>query len=157
MRGVVTAFVLNAWLAVSAACVQADDGGKALYQRCAVCHQTGGAGIPGIFPPLKNRLARIVASSAGRDYVTMVLTEGLTATIEIEGVSYVGAMPAQHLTDAEVANVVRYIATDFGRGDTGAKPALSAAEVKAIRARFSGGKAVPAAVLRARVPQLDGH
>ncbi len=155
MRRLPGACIIAASLVTATACAQAADTGKALYQRCAVCHQLDGNGIPGVFPPLKNRLALIVASKEGRDYVTMVLTEGLVANISIDGVSYVGAMPAQDLSDAEVARVVQYIATDFGRAT--AKQVLSAAEVAAIRARFAGDRAVPAKELRTRVAVLDAH
>ena len=157
MRRLPRACIIAAGLTIAAACAQAADTGKALYQRCAVCHQVDGNGIPGVFPPLKNRLAAIVASKAGRDYVTMVLTEGLVANISIDGVSYVGAMPAQDLSDAEVAQVVQYIATGFGRAPAKAKQVLSAAEVAAIRSRFAGDRAVPAKELRTRVAVLDAH
>jgi len=151
------ACLLAAGLLAVAACSQADETGKALYQRCAVCHQPDGAGIPGVFPALKGRLAGIVASAEGRDYVTMVLTEGLVATITIDGVRYVGAMPAQQLTDTQVANVIQYIATDFGRNAADARQMLSATDVAAIRSRFAADKAVPAAELRTRVTLLNGH
>ena len=35
---------------------------KADYQRCAACHLPTGEGIPGAFPPLKGRVAKIAAS-----------------------------------------------------------------------------------------------
>jgi len=157
MRPFPRACLLAAALVSAAACSQADETGKALYQRCAVCHQPDGTGIPGVFPPLKGRLAGIVASAEGREYVTMVLTEGLVATITVDGVRYVGAMPAQQLTDTQVAEVIRYIATDFGRIAADGEQSPSAAEVAAIRSRFAGDRAVPAADLRTRVTLLNGH
>lgn len=157
MRRLPGACIIAAGLATAAACAQAADTGKALYQRCAVCHQLDGNGIPGVFPPLKNRLAAIVASEEGREYITMVLTEGLVANISVDGVSYVGAMPAQDLSDTEVARVVQYIATGFGRDPVKAEQLLSAAEVAAIRAKFAGDRAVPARELRTRVGVLDAR
>jgi mono/diheme cytochrome c family protein len=144
------------WAALLAGHAARAEDGEALYQRCLTCHQPGGEGIPGIFPPLKNRMADIVSSAEGRAYVTMVLTSGLVGTVEIDGQRYVGAMPAQGLSDEEAAEVINYVVTAFagpGAAD-GAEP-FTGAEVEAIRAANSGDGSQPALSLRSRVPALN--
>lgn len=135
--------------------VQADDGQEA-YQRCVVCHQGDGAGIPGVFPALKDRLTAIMETVEGREYVTMVLAEGLIGTISIEGQNYMGAMPAQGMTDAQIAAVLNYIMAGFGdSGASASKNILSEQEVAGIRSKYSGANAKSALDLRTEVPALN--
>lgn len=68
---------------------------KADYQRCAACHLPTGEGIPGAFPPLKGRVAKIAASDEGRSYLVSVVNAGLMGSITVDGISYMGVMPAQ--------------------------------------------------------------
>lgn len=65
------------------------------FQRCAACHLAGGEGVPGAFPPLKGRIADIAASPEGRNYLIAVINTGLMGSITIDGVPYMGVMPAQ--------------------------------------------------------------
>jgi len=65
------------------------------YQRCAACHLATGEGVPGAFPPLKGRIARIAASPEGRAYLIAVVNAGLMGDITIGGIRYMGVMPAQ--------------------------------------------------------------
>jgi mono/diheme cytochrome c family protein len=135
--------------------VQADDGQEA-YQRCVVCHQPDGAGIPGVFPALKDRLAPIAETVEGREFLTMVLAEGLIGTINIEGQNYMGAMPAQGLTDAQIAAVLNYVVAGFGNiGSTASKNTFSEEEVTGIRSKYSGANAKSALDLRSEVPALN--
>ena len=135
--------------------VQADDGQEA-YQRCVVCHQGDGAGIPGVFPALKDRLAPIAESVEGREYLAVVIAEGLIGTINIEGQNYMGAMPAQGLTDAQIAAVLNYIVAGFGNtGSTASKNTFSEEEVAGIRSKYSGANAKSALDLRSEVPALN--
>ena len=135
--------------------VQADDGQEA-YQRCVVCHQPDGAGIPGVFPALKDRLAPIMETVEGREYAIMVLAEGLIGTISIEGQAYMGAMPAQGLNDAQIAAVLNYIVAGFGdSGASAANSTLSEEEVAGIRSKYSGANAKSAFDLRTAVPALN--
>lgn len=79
---------------VSLAPAQAEDG-AALYQRCAACHLAGGEGVPGAFPPLKNRIANIASTDLGRAYLVKVVNKGLMGPLTISGQMYMGVMPAQ--------------------------------------------------------------
>ncbi len=89
-------------------------GGAEIYQRCAVCHLPGGEGIPGAFPPLKNRLAALASSEEGRAYVIMVVKSGLMGPIKVEQATFQGVMPAQLLTDDQIAGVLNYVAAGLG-------------------------------------------
>ena len=65
------------------------------YQRCAACHLAGGEGVPGAFPPLKGRIANLASTPEGRAYVVAVINTGLMGSITIDGIPYMGVMPAQ--------------------------------------------------------------
>ena len=89
--------------------------GRQLFQRCAVCHQPTGAGVPGSFPPL-----------AGSEWATAtnvalpirVVLHGLQGAITVKGGKFNGAMPAygtmQPMNDAEVAAVLTYVRSAWG-------------------------------------------
>ncbi len=116
--------------------------------RCAVCHGPQAAGIPGTFPSLHEQVAGFAKSEAGRDYLVMVVTNGLMGQLEVAGVKYNNVMPAQSgLSEAEVAAVLNYLASDLGKNELGAS-ALSAEAVKAARARHPENSNQAARALR---------
>lgn len=80
------------------------------YARCVACHLADGQGIPGAFPPLKNRLAKIASSELGRQYLVQVLNGGLMGMIKVNGQTYSGVMPAQtgDLSAQQIANLLNY-------------------------------------------------
>ena len=108
--------------------------GRALYARCATCHQATGAGIPGAFPPL-----------AGSEWVTgkpdaaiRIVLHGMQGPITVKGQRYDAMMmpygTGQAMTDAEVAAVLTYVRTNFGNTAS----AVTAAQVAAARAATKG-------------------
>ncbi|WP_317191221.1 cytochrome c [Hymenobacter sp. BT523] len=101
--------------------------GKSVYvQNCLSCHQADGLGVDGLNPPLAN--TDYVLGDKTR--LTKVLLNGLQG-VDINGEPYNNVMPAQEsLTDAQIAAVLTYVRNSFGNKAS----ALSAAEVKAIRA-----------------------
>lgn len=102
--------------------------GKAVYQgTCSVCHMQDGAGLPNVFPPLKN--ADYLMADKKRSIE--VILKGLSGPITVNGKEYSGVMPPlTNLTDREVAAVLTYVRNDFGnKGD-----AVTPAEVAAVRA-----------------------
>lgn len=81
--------------------------GEATYRGvCAACHQRGGEGLAGVFPPL-----------AGSDYLrrddaelARVVLAGLSGPITVNGTQYNGVMPGfANLTDHEIADVLTYV------------------------------------------------
>jgi len=116
----------------------ADSVGATVFaDRCAVCHGPQAAGIPGSFPSLHEQIVAFAKMPQGRDYLVMVVTTGLMGGLKVGGVSYNGVMPAQSgLSEAEVAAVLSYLASDLGKNNSAA-PTLSANDVTEARARHS--------------------
>ncbi len=84
--------------------------GQALYsQICSSCHQPGGTGLSGQFPPLLDNPN--VDDSA---YVAEVIENGLQGEITVLGETYDGVMPSfSTLTDTEVEAITAYLQNDF--------------------------------------------
>lgn len=98
--------------------------GQALFDgTCAVCHQAGGEGMPGAFPPLKG--ADVVNDDDPTLHIKIVL-EGYDALPQY------GAMPPfkDQFSDDEVAAIINYERTSWGnQGKT-----ITPEEVAKIRA-----------------------
>lgn len=78
---------------------------------CAACHQAGGAGSPGLFPPLAG--SEFVTGDAAR--LARIVLNGLTGPVTVNGATYNGQMPPwKQLSDAEVAAVLTYIRSSWG-------------------------------------------
>jgi len=127
----------------------AGSAGAAIFaSRCAVCHGPEAAGIPGAFPSLHEQVAAFAKIPEGRDYLVMVVTNGLMGNLKVGGVDYNGVMPAQSgLGEAEVAAVLNYLASDLGKNEPGTA-ALSAADVTGARARHADKSAQATRALR---------
>lgn len=99
------------WAASVPGAAQTAEEGQAVYdQNCASCHQPGGVGVAGAFPPLAGN-PRV----ADPEYVSGVVRDGLTGPLEVLGQAYDGVMPAfAQLSDAEVAAVAAYVASLSG-------------------------------------------
>ncbi len=107
--------------------------GRTVYARvCTACHQVDGAGLAGAFPPL-----------AGSDWVagddrrlTLLVLHGLTGPIQVNGVTWNGAMPAQGaaLDDQQVADVLTYIRASWGNN----APPVDVATVSELRKAHEG-------------------
>jgi mono/diheme cytochrome c family protein len=114
---------------------EATANGAALFtQNCLMCHQSGATGLPGQFPRLAGRIAKISSTPAGRAYLIDVLTYGMVGTLAIDGDSILGLMPPfAQLPDAQVADILSYVQT---LGEAPAKPPapFTAAEFHARRA-----------------------
>ena len=80
--------ILLAWvfplLAVAPASAQAP---ATFQQRCAVCHQATGSGVPGIYPPLKDTVGTYVRFPQGRTFLIHLLLFGMDGAIELRGAS----------------------------------------------------------------------
>ena len=85
------------------------EGQQVYSQICSSCHQPGGTGLEGQFPPL---IDNPNVDDAG--YVADVITNGRQGEIVVDGVAYDGVMPSfSTLTDEEVEAVTAYIQNDF--------------------------------------------
>jgi mono/diheme cytochrome c family protein len=85
------------------------EGAEVYTAVCASCHQAGGIGVAGQFPPLKDN-----PNVADAAYVEGVIRNGLDGPITVNGDTYDAVMPAQpSLTDADIVNVIAYIQSGF--------------------------------------------
>jgi len=85
--------------------------GEEIYQDfCLECHLTTGAGVSGVFPPLKDSdylMNNIDKSIAGIKF-------GLKGEIVVNDEIYDGVMAKQGLDDEEIADVMNYILNQWG-------------------------------------------
>jgi len=111
-------------LAMSRGWAFAEQGGADLFRNvCAACHQPDAKGAVGAaaYPPLASD-KKLVST----DFTLSVLLRGLN------GMPPLGDM----MSDAQVADVVNYVRTNFGNSYPGA---VSAADVAAARRRMTMG------------------
>lgn len=107
-------------------------GGEKVYEvYCGTCHQKNGLGDSGRFPPLAN--SQYVTGDKKR--LINIVLHGLSETIEVNGITYNGAMP-QHsfLKDEEIARVLTYIRQNFGNNAS----EITIEEVRQQRSATSG-------------------
>jgi nitrite reductase (NO-forming) len=86
--------------------------GQALFAgTCSVCHQSNGAGLPGVFPPL----AKSDFLAADLTRAMRVVLHGLNGKVTVNGQEYNSVMPPMNqLTDDEVANILTYVLNSWG-------------------------------------------
>jgi mono/diheme cytochrome c family protein len=115
----------------------ADAGSRVFAANCAACHQAGGTGLAGAFPPLAGHVPDLLKRTDGRTYIGKVLLFGLEGEISVNGNTYAGTMPAwDSLSDNDIADVLNYVSNAWDNGKSlpaGFKP-FTADEIKALRA-----------------------
>ncbi len=101
---------------------------------CQTCHQPTGLGLPPVFPPL-----------AGSEWLNgraeipiAIVLKGLQGEIRVKGTTYSGAMMPWEsvLNDDDLAATLTYARREWGNKGS----AVTAAQVKAVRARFATRK-----------------
>lgn len=106
--------------------------GRAIYNKptCVACHQAGGQGSPGQFPPLAGS-EWVNEKEPGR--IIRLVLNGLQGPITVKGQSYNNVMVpwGTVMTDQEIAAVLTYIRQNPDWGNNA--PAVTAAQVKAAR------------------------
>ncbi len=117
------------------------NGGK-VYKKCQACHGKTGEGIPGAYPPLTERLAALLANDAGREYLALVVINGVRGEMNINDTRYVGTMPRQGgMTHGKTAAVLNYIMTEFNgvaAGDADLFTIDEIAKIKSDNGRITG-------------------
>lgn len=104
--------------------------GKKVYDTyCLTCHQSDGAGVPRMNPPL----IKTTYVLGDKKRLINIILKDFNESVEINGDYYDNPMPAQpQLTDQQVADVLTYVRNSFGNKGT----AITLAEVKAERAKL---------------------
>jgi len=105
--------------------------GKALFEgTCSVCHQSNGAGLPGVFPPL----AKSDYLNADHQRAMKVVLQGLNGKVTVNGSEFNSVMPPMNqLNDDEVANILTYVLNSWD--NKGGQ--IKSDDVKAMRAKSS--------------------
>lgn len=136
MRSVLLA--VGATLLLSTAAM-ADDYSADAYATCSACHLPDGVGVPGAFPPVRNRAARIAALEGGREYLIAVISYGLMGTIEVEGNQYFGVMAGlgAAMSPAQVAAALNYVVFKLNDGEVPEVAPFTADEVEKAQAAVS--------------------
>ena len=120
---------------------QAD--GAESYAQCAACHLAEGAGVPGAFPPIRNRAAAIARLDGGREYLITVALHGLMGMLTVEGQVYAGVMVGHKgiLDSAAIAAAINHTVFDLNDDPESASgvEAFTAAEVDSVDASLGQG------------------
>ncbi len=90
--------------------------GQKLYTtHCQNCHGAKGEGLGKLYPPLTDTSYL----EKNRELLSCIVKNGLKGEIVINGVKYNEIMPANtNLTDTDIAYILTYITTHFGKKDT---------------------------------------
>ena len=100
-------------------------GRQKYMETCFACHQSEGQGIANAFPPLSK--SDYLNSDKQRAIKSVI--RGLTGEITVNGVTYNSVMPAQALSDEEVAEVLTYVYNSWGNN----KSIIQTKDVEAVR------------------------
>lgn len=105
--------------------------GKMVYlQRCMVCHQADGGGVPKLNAPLDGSTS---VNSVNIAKLVKYIVKGLNDRIEIDGEFYENAMPAAaDLKDQQIADVLTFIRSSWSNK---AGP-VTLAQVKQLRSKL---------------------
>ena len=102
--------------------------GEALFAgTCSVCHQSNGAGLAGVFPPL----AKSDYLGTDTKRAVDVVLRGLAGKVRVNGSDYDSVMPPMNqLNDDAIANILTYVLNSWGNPGG----SVSADDVKKRRA-----------------------
>ena len=85
-------------------------GSKIYKEKCIICHQANGKGIPGAFPPLKN------SDYLFADKVRAVsqVLNGSQIEMIVNGVTYTAPMTPQVNTKEDAVEIINYVLNAWG-------------------------------------------
>jgi mono/diheme cytochrome c family protein len=127
--------VLLAALLSFASLAEAQDYSADAFATCAACHLPDGAGVPGAFPRIRDRAARIAALDGGREYLVTVVTYGLMGAIEVDGNAFYGIMAGNiGMSNEELAAALNYVVFELNDNDASDIEPFTASEVEAVKA-----------------------
>jgi mono/diheme cytochrome c family protein len=104
--------------------------GRSVFEEfCVVCHQAGGQGVEGVYPPLAGSdylLQQRVPSIRGVKY-------GQRGPMVVNGVTYDNTMMPLGLSEQEIADVMNFVRNSWGNQAEG--PMVTPEEVASIGPR----------------------
>jgi mono/diheme cytochrome c family protein len=139
----VSAEQLDLYQPKSGAAAAAAQGKKVYETVCGICHGNDGMGKPAMAPPLAGS-EWVIANGFHR--LAQIPLDGLNGDLQVEGKDWnlnMAPMGAA-LSDADLAAVLTYIRTSWGNK----AGAVTADDVKAVRATVGGHPAISAAQLK---------
>lgn len=94
----------------------AQDRAERFATYCAACHGDGGAGTPGLAPPLTDPALWSGMGAQADLYVAGVVLNGLSGQIRSGGQLYAGLImpPQAHVPDEDIALIGTYLLRDLG-------------------------------------------
>jgi mono/diheme cytochrome c family protein len=110
---------------------------------CGSCHQPTGQGNPAQNIPPLDGSEWVVGDLASPARQCRIVLYGLSGPVQVKGRTYNGVMPNQGnvLKDYEIAAVLTYVRNSWSnKADAGKPPAITAAVVKAARAKEGNRK-----------------
>lgn len=103
--------------------------GRRIFNNCIGCHQQGGQGVAGIYPPLRDSEWVLGDESI----LARILLHGLQGPVVVQKIAYEGVMPAWgHLTDAQIAHVLTYIRGAWGNSAAPIEPEVVAEQRRLV-------------------------
>lgn len=91
------------------------NGQKLYIQHCQNCHGGKGEGLGKLYPPLTDDQY----FKENRSLLSCIVKNGLAGEITVLGEKYNQQMPANpNLTDTDIAYILTYITTNFGKHET---------------------------------------
>ncbi len=104
--------------------------GKRVFEgTCMACHQSTGLGLAGAFPPL----AKSDYLNADKKRAIQTVIGGKSGEMTVNGTKFNSVMPAQQLSDEDVANVLTYVYSAWGNAGHDVLPVEVKAERSSIR------------------------
>lgn len=110
--------------------------GKRLYTvNCASCHQAGGGGVAGQYPPVAGADLVLSQGGYGENHLVKVMLHGLVGPLQVSGAMYNGNMPgwAGSLKDEQIAHILTFMRQEWGNQ----AGAISKEGIAAIRAEMA--------------------
>jgi hypothetical protein len=153
--------ILISLLVVLAALAHAQEPGYSddAYATCSACHLEDGAGVPGAFPRIRNRAARIAALDDGREFLATVVSYGLMGAINVDGNQYFGVMPgnAGAMSNEELAAALNYVVFELNDGEADGIEPFTADEIATVQAATTLKSPAAAGELRADLIAANGE
>lgn len=89
---------------------------------CFACHQENGDGVANAFPPL----AKSDFLNADAERAIGIVLHGKNGEVTVNGKTYNSTMPAQTLSNEEIANVLTYVYSSWGNSNKDVTSAMVA-------------------------------